>query len=66
MTIIGVYLPPGNSFHGSDGDVVFNYINVFFINIRMDQTFYCYVEIYFNKRQSSCRLWFCHMINYNF
>ena len=30
MTIIGVYLPPENSFHGRDGDVVFNYINALF------------------------------------
>ena len=28
MTIIGVYLPPENSFHGRDGNVVFNYINL--------------------------------------
>ena len=30
MTIISVYLPPENSFQGSDGDVVFNYIHALF------------------------------------
>ena len=30
MTIIGMYLPPENSFHDRDGNVVFNYINALF------------------------------------
>ena len=30
MTIIGVYLPPENSFHGRDRDVLFSCINVLF------------------------------------
>lgn len=34
LTIIGVYLPPENSFHGRNGDMYFNYINTLFFEYK--------------------------------